>query len=1155
MKPAPGTLDFCGATLVEVHNPHINVGCGCSMSSIGLSRTHATRLVLRAIHRLSCYFLLALASAAAQEVTGTIIGRVVDPQGAAVVNATVTLIHEDRNAIVRIVSTDETGTYSAPLLPIGTYTVVARAPGFKGTVRRPFGVNVNDRITTDFQLELGSVTQEIIVHENFDPVETTPVIGGLISERQVRELPLNNRVYEQLVTLVPGVSSGVSDQLYVGTTNPTGQTNTVNFSINGNRGSQNYWTIDGADNVDRGSNTTVLNYPSVEAIAEFKVVRAAFDAEFGRAGGGHVSVVTRSGGQMFHGSIFEFLRNDILAANDFFNRRKQIPRPAIRYNNFGWTLGGPIFMPGRFNPQKTSTFFFFSQEFRRAITHTTVRALVPTASEKAGKFSVPVCVAFVGGTCAESATEIPNINPVAAQYIQDIWSKIPEPDDPNTHQLFSAMRNVANHRQELLRIDHVFSPRLSIFGRYLQDSIPTIEPTGAFTASVLPGVATTDTNSPGRNAVVRATWILTPAWFLDLGYSYSYGAIFSEPIGLIASENSPHVNVVLPFPSTLNRVPSLQFNDAVSNVRGFGPYRDYNRDHNISANASVAAGKHNFKFGVSYHRYQKTENTANNNAGVFTFDNTGVPDPDPGDPQLNFAQTWANFLLGNAATFQQTSEDITPDIRSNQVEIFAQDNFRVRPNILISYGLRYSLFRQPFDANGKLTNFDPASYNPAAAPAIDEQGSIIPGTGDLLNGIVGPGVNPKFANKVSNENNRNFAPRVGLSWNPFGNGSTAIRAGYGIFYDSILVGALEQSMGVNPPFVTNLVVPNVPLDDPAAATAIQTTPRSLRVTPQPSNTPYVQQWSLGVQRELSSGFLLDVTYCGSKGTHLLGIVDINQVPPGAAAAAGIGPIDSRNVSLLNPLRPYKGFAYIDALENWFNSNYNALQTRAERNLGNNGYVNVNYSWSHGLTDNQTDRNTAPQNRYDIQAEYGPTQLDRRHIFSADFLYELPWLSPQRGWLGHIAGGWGIAGMVSYNSGLPLTVIMRGADPAGLGIIGSTLVGARPDMTGDPNVAAPHTVEQWFDTSVFVPVPKGENRPGNSGRGVVRGPSIHRWDLAVIKNTQIGERVRLQFRAEAFNVWNHTNFQTVSTTFGSSDFGQVISARDPRIVQLGVKLSF
>jgi hypothetical protein len=1119
------------------------------MSSIGPSPTHVIRLVLRPIHRLSCYFLIALASAAAQEVTGTIIGRVVDPQGAAVVNATVTFIHENRNAIVRVVSTDKTGNYSAPLLPIGTYTVVARAPGFKGTIRRPIGLNVNDRITTDFQLEIGSVSQEITVHEKSDPIETTPVIGGLISERQVRELPLNNRVYEQLVTLVPGVSSGVSDQLYVGTTNPTGQTNTVNFSMNGNRGSQNYWTIDGADNLDRGSNTTVLNYPSVEAIAEFKVVRAAFDSEFGRAAGGHVSVVTRSGGQMFHGSTFEFVRNDIFAANDFFNRRKQIPRPAIRYNNFGWTFGGPIFVPGRFNTQKTSTFFFFSQEFRRAITHTTVRALVPTASEKAGMFSVPVCIAFVGGTCADTATTVPSINPVAAQYIQDIWSKIPEPD-PVTHQLFSAMRNVANHRQELLRIDHVFSPRLSIFGRYLQDSIPTIEPTGAFTASVLPGVATTDTNSPGRNAVVRVTWILTPAWFLDLGYSYSYGAILSEPIGLIASENSPHVNVPLPFQSTLNRVPSLQFTDAISSVRGFGPYRDYNRDHNLSANASAVSGTHTLKFGITYHRYQKTENTANNNAGVFTFNNTGVPDST--DPLQTFSQTWANFLLGNAATFQQTSEDITPDIRANQVELFAQDHFRVRPNLLISYGLRYSLFRQPFDANGKLTNFDPASYDPAAAPALDENGMLIPNTGNLLNGIVGPGVNALYGDKVANENNRDFAPRVALAWDPFNNGRTAVRAGYGIFFDSILVGALEQSMGVNPPFVTNLVLPNVRLENPTSGTASQTAPRPLRVTPQPSNTPYVQQWSLGIQHEFLPGLVLDVTYCAAKGTHLLGIVDINQVPPGAAAAAGIDP---KNVSLLNPLRPYKGFSYIDALENWFDSNYNALQARVERRLGNDGYVNVNYTWSHGLTDNATDRNTAPQNRYDMAADYGPTQLDRRHIFSADFLYELPWFRQQHGRVGHIAGGWGFAGIVTYNSGLPLTVIVRGSDPAGLGIINSAVVGARPDMIGDPSVAAPHTVEEWFDTSVFVRVPAGENRPGNSGRGVVRGPSIHRWDLALIKNTQIGERVRLQFRAEAFNVWNHTNFQNISTLFETSDFGQAISARDPRIVQLGLKLSF
>ncbi len=1093
----------------------------------------------------------------AQEVTGTIVGTVKDASGAVVPKATITISHKEKNVVIRTLSTDEKGDYVAPYLPIGHYSVTAEAQGFKKATQTNIELNVNDKLTVNLTLEVGSVEQTVTVEATPIQVELqTPTAAGLISGTQVRELSLNNRNYLQLITLMPGVSSGASDQLYIGTTNPAGQTNVVSFSINGSRNSANNFTVDGADNVDRGSNLTLLNYPSVDAIAEFKVLRGLYSAEFGRSGSGQINVVTKSGGSGFHGDVYEFFRNDVLAANSFFNKATvpEIKRPPLRYNNFGYTIGGPVFIPNRYNTKKDKTFFFFSQEFRRVITYATVRATVATSAEKAGTFSRPVCVSFP--TCTTTATQITNINPVAAAYIKDIWSKIPDPQDLVNRILTTPLRNKFNHRQELVRIDHIFGPRLSVAGRYLNDTIPTEEPGGLFTGSVLPGVATTSTDSPGHSWVFRATSTLRPTWYNEAGYAYSYGAIVSRPIGLISSANSPDIQMPLPFTSTLARVPSISIAGG-SGIAGFGPYDDFNRNHNVFDNMTKIWGRHSLKFGFSYHHYQKTENAGGNNTGTFSFSGTVRP-----SGTSIFEQAWANFLLGNVSSFTQIQFDLTPDIRAHQIELYAQDEFRVRANLTLSYGLRYSMYRQPWDDTGRLTSFDPRAWDPAKAPQIDSAtGNLVSGTGDLLNGIIIGGQNSPYGDKVANENTRNFSPRVGLTWDPWNDGKTSIRMGYGMFFDSILFGILEQNIFTNPPFNASISIPNTRLENPGGGTpSVSLLPRTLRGTPVPSSTPYVQQWSLDIQREVMRGLIVDVGYYGSKGTHLLGIVDINMVPPGAAVAAGLMPAQGyitagTQTNRLNAIRPYRGYGPINTIESWFNSNYNSLQVSVQKRFSGNSLLNLAYTWSKNLTDNQTDRSTAPQNTYNVPAEYGLASLDRRHILTANYVYEFPWMKSQEGLVGHLVGGWQISGIVTYNSGTPLTVTSgTGRDFGGLGFLGPSAAGPRPDMLANPNLAAPHTIDQWF-FQLFADPPAGSNRPGNSGRGVVRGPGYGRWDFSIFKNIKVSEQVRMQFRTEMFNVFNHTNPSGVGTTFGTSTFGKVLSTRDARIIQMALKLMF
>jgi hypothetical protein len=1112
---------------------------------------------------LTCVFGLALllgASCFAQDVTGSIAGTVTDPSGAGVPNAKVTITNLDRNAVIRTATTDGSGNYSAPLLPLGAYAVAVEASGFKTAATRNIRLNVNDKLTVNMTLEVGQMTETVTVEAAPVEVDTqTATAANLITGVQIRELSLNNRNYEQLVALMPGVSNGASDQLYIGATNPLG-TNTVSFAINGQRNSANYWTIDGADNVDRGSNLTLLNYPSIDSLAEFKVLRGLYTAEFGRAGGGQINVVTKSGTNQFHGNAYEFVRNNAFAANNWWNNSQRLNLgsdgkanvPPLRYNDFGYTFGGPIYIPGKFNKDKNKTFFFFSQEFRRVITYATTTVTTATDNEKKGIFATPVCIANTGSTCNQTTTQITNINPVTAAYIQDIFSKVPG-SNPADHLLSFNARNVYNARQELIRIDHMFNEKFSVWGRMLNDSIPTVEPGGLFQGSTfLPGVGITTTNAPGRTWVFHANWNLRPSLIMEGGYNKSYGAITSDPSGLSASANSPDIKVNLPYPVTLGRVPTVGFG-----TTGYGPYRDYNRNHSAYDNITWIKGRHTFKFGASVNRYQKSENNAGNNVGTFAFASTANP---AGTPTI--AQQWANFLLGNVSNFTQNSLDVTPDVRAWQWEAYAQDDFRLKPNLTLSLGVRYSFFGQPWDENKMLTNFDPSLWSAAKAPQIDATGNMVPNTGDPLNGISINNQTSPYGNKIANNSKKDFAPRLGLAWDPFGKGRTSIRTGYGVYYDAMLFGVYEQNIFNNVPYVQSLSILNTRLENPTAGTpSVSLSPKVIRGTPVPYSTPYVQQWSFGIQQQLGASGLLDVSYVGTKGTHLLGIVDINEVPVGAGLAAGLHTgagtaFTSADTPKLNALRPYRGFNAINTLETAFDSNYHSLQVAFDRRFGSAGTFGFSYTWSHNLTDNQSDRSNAPQNSYNWHnGEYGPASLDRRHVVTFNYTYELPFFKNASAAPRLLLAGWQISGSTQIGSGTPLTATTSATDPAGLGILGSSSAGPRPDMICDPNQGAPHTILAWFNTACFADVPAGQVRPGNAGRGTILGPGYQNWNLSLFKNLHFSDRWRMQIRGESFNFINHPNPLAPTVAITSTLYGKITGFHDPRIIQLGVKLSF
>ncbi len=1128
-------------------------------------------------------------AASAQVGLGSISGTVTDATGAIIPGATVEFVNTDRHELVRTVKTNGAGFYTATSLPLGGYAVTVSSTHFGNEVLSGVVLHVGDALTLNSSLKVGAEeTVEVTASEQSLNLENATQ-AGLMNGTQVRELVLSSRNYEQLVGLQPGVAYTGADQIYIGNSSPNGATNVVNFSVNGARTSGNSWTVDGADNEDRGSNYTLLTYPSVDAIAEFKTQRGLYSAEYGRGASGQINVITKSGTSNFHGSAYEFVRNDIFNANDVLNKFTTTPsgapkatssRGQLRYNDFGYTFGGPVWIPKVYNGKKHGTYFFFSQEIRRVITYKPVTLTgVPSLAERQGIFTVPVCASTgTTGTCTNTGTTtVPITSQLAKEYLKDIYATVGAPDVFGT-LVTAPVRNVYNGNQQLVRIDQQLGQKVSIFFRFINDSIPTVEPFGLFQSTGYPGVQITDTNAPGRTFLGHATYVVSPTLLVDGGYAYSHGALLSDPAGLALNANSPDVKPTLLFPSTLARVPTLSFSGGPG-ITTYGPYRDYNRNHNVFLNLTKTIANHTVKVGVDYNHYNKQENNASANAGSFSFTNGNLP---TGSTAQSYQQSWANFLTGYVTTFSQASEDVTPNIMANQFEAYVQDDWKATRKLTLNIGLRYSHFGQPTDGNNQLTTFDPSLYSAAAAPTIDKKGLICvtgaPCTGvtpvsgvtlasAITNGLSINGKNSPYGSKVAKADSLDFAPRVGFALDVFGNGKTSLRGGYGISFDSSLFGTYEQNIFQNPPYVSSPTVSNTNFDNPGIIAAnVSYSTQLIRATAPKFRTPYDEQFSLDVQQAVPGGVVLDVAYVGSVQQHLLGLVDINQVAPGVYAAANPNSaVTSSTVSFINPYRPYKGFNAINSVQPIFMGNYHSLQASARKEWKRNSLVAANYTWSHALTNANADRSGAPQISSNIAAEYGPAAADRRHMFNFNAVYALPFFYEQHGLVGHVLGGWEVSGLGFFNTGLPLNVTTTGLDPAGVGVVfGSSASAGRPDQVGNPKSSANGPIQNrlhWFNINAFSAVPAGQFRGGNAERNVVRGPGWYRLDTGLFKNVNTGEHLHLQLRGEAFNLFNHTNPDAISTSGlisasgYNSSAGNITGYRDKRILQLGAKLIF
>ena len=1103
----------------------------------------------------------------AQELSATLSGSVTDSSGAVIPNAAITIALNGVGGASRVVQSDGAGFYKATNLTNGTYTVTVVATGFDTFNAKGVVLNVAEKHSLNIQMKTGSVNTTVTVEDNPISIDTeSSAQAGTISGEQVRELELSSRSFEQLVTLQPGVVNRLGDDVSAGGTA---------LAINGARTTANNWTVDGADINDSGSNGTITNEPSIDAIQEFTLQRGTYDAGYGRSGGGQILVATKNGTSSFHGDAYEFVRNTALDANSYFNKVNKpfTRRNVYHYNDYGFTVGGPIFIPRTYNTDRKKTFFFWSEEWKKDTAPGSQSMAVATAAELngivPGNFT-PAGPNGAGCTTYNAATNTTQINPScyssnSSVYLKNVFDKFPANSGGNYAFSYSAKNDL---HEDIVRVDHYFNDKVHFYARGMNDDMPVNAPMGLWAGPNYPGLVNTIVDSPGKNVVGNLTWSISPKIVNEVEFVYAQGTynstIASGQFATSAAVNSALTNNWA-YKDPYGRVPAVSITGVQGFSPGSAPWKERNLDRTYFDNLAMNFGKHTVRTGFQFQQMIKTENAVS------------------GGPSFSF-NTWGDFLLGNVLTYSQGSRDIIPDLHYINSEAYVQDDWKITRKLTINLGVRWSAFPSPADVRNTLNNFDPQIYSSTKAPVINPatgnfdptQTSLIPAT--YANGIIFPkggactaaqAISSQvtcspFGNHINPNKNTNFGPRLGFAYNPDGRGVTSIRGGFGIFYDRLLNGIWEQNAFQDPPLLQTTTINHTSFDSPSGQNAVSYGPNALTVTGTPTFlVPNYANYNLSVQRQLLPTTTVEVAYVGNLARHLLGEFDLNQ--PTVSARA------NKPNSDVNAVRPYLGYGYMHDRAPLFTNNYNSLQVSLSHRSSRGLTLGVAYTWSKDLTTNSNDRGSSATNSYDFKMDYGPASTNTPQILEVNYIYDLPFFKSQQGFEGHILGGWEISGVSSFVSGSSFTVTQQvdpfacivtggvcaaGSAPGtginGLGFIQDGDIAIRPNQTA--KIQKTKTRTQWFSTSSFAEA-KATGTFGTERVGSLLGPGVQKWDIATMKNVKIGDHLRFQLRGEYFNAFNHTNFSSVDSSLEDGNFGQVTTAHEPRIIQIGGKLYF
>jgi outer membrane receptor protein involved in Fe transport len=1092
--------------------------------------------------------LLMVSAAIAQESTGTISGVATDPSGAVVAQAEITVTNV-QTRVERNVRSNSDGLFVLTNLAVGNYTLTAKATGFKTFEATQIRLDVNDRLTVPVRFEIGGTNETVSVNASGAQLQTESAdLSDLIGARQTQALPLNGRVFSQLVMLVPGV---VSENGSIG--NGVGINSDTTVSINGGQSNSNLWLLDGQNNMDIGSNAQNVVTPPLDALEEFNVLRSNYSAEFGGGTGGVVNVVTKQGTQQFHGTVYEYFRNDKLDANDFFLNQQGQSRNELRFNNFGYTLGGPFWIPGVYNRDKTKDFFFASYEGRRDVRGNTAQDNVPDAAERSGDLS----------ELGEPNVPASQIDPNALA----ILNRYPMPNATGSFNFVASLPTGTTDDIQLYRWDHNISDKAMLMARVMtenqslaninnqlwgDDNFPTVSSDWAFKA---------------LNSMVRLTNILTPTLVNEFQFGYTNNFIHfetSKASDPTLASRSGFTYTEL-FPETSGSFPAVNGVDGFGSLAHQAPFTNREAILQWQDSLSWTVGSHSIKTGFFIGRGRKRE-PAN-----------GGSDPTAGTMSFN---SFHDLLTGSLAQYQE-EETLNPVYdRWHDYAIYAQDTWKATPHLTIDYGLRWQYTGQTFSARNNISNFYPNFYNPSqcSAAAFTPDGLVDPTLCNTMNGIVTPQSQGIPGRALVKNHPNDWEPRLGIAWSPgFLHDKLVFRAGAGMFHGRDAI-SQTSALGQLPPFDRTATLTGVAISSLAAFDPNLPQPPNTLQTLEPTyDNPLSYQYSAGIQYSITSDTVLAVGYAGSHQIHQGLNIDANQVP--YADLLGVYDYVNSGGSLgVNPdsVRPYLGYSHIYVNHRQATTRYNSLQTSLERKLTRGLQMQLSYTFSHlistGPNQDTEGRSKPVQDANNLLAEKSFGTQDQPQTLSINAIWEIPlFTKSSNSFLRNGLGGWQMNGIYSVQSGLPQNVCL---DHDVVGLASGTDICERVDVVSNPNLSrGQRTVTNFFDINAFQLQAPGTF--GNSGRNNVRGPGINNVDLSFFKDFTLphikglggAESPRLQFRTELFNAFNHTQFASIDTTFvpnqdiagsgisPSAPFGSVNGMRAPREIQFALKLIF